>query len=1247
VLLAGGSALGSALASTLIFDAEAGSLLAGPNLATPRAGASATRLQDGSVLVAGGSDGSAELASCERFDSVSNVFLPVAESLATARRGHGAVLLPGNGSVLLFGGSSAGADLDSSERYLPWSGDLVAAGSIGAPRRGAADCAEAGRLLVLGGEGLATSMAFAFPSVTTDRFEYLPSETAHIAGAGFLPLETVTLQVTHMTGGCGCGEGHDPFSVTADAAGRIATTWFVDPDDSLGALFRMTADGADGRHAETVFADSPKVGSVDVGPQTPPSIAPGASATYLVTVNRGTGPGSNGSFTANMSITSALPAGVGATFVPAIVSFSPTQDSRTTTLTLTTTGATPPGSASFTVQASTSANDFATGTGTLSVQGSQTITFPPVADRVYGAAPFTLTATASSGLPVTFSLDSGPVSLADDLVTITGAGSVTVRASQAGNASYAPAPDVVRTFAITRAPLSATPANASREYGEPNPGFTGSLVGVQYADDITASYASVATAASAVGTYPITATLNDPDGKLGNYDVTLNEGTLTITVAPLSVTPANASREYGEPNPAFGGSIVGIKNGDDITATYASVATAASSVGTYPITATLDDPDNKLGNYDVTLNQGALTVTVAPLSVTPANASREYGEPNPALGGSIVGIKNGDDITATYASVATAASSVGTYPITATLDDPDNKLGNYDVTLNEGTLAITVAPLSVTPANASREYGEPNPGFGGSIVGIKNGDDITATYASVATAASSVGTYPITANLNDPDGKLGNYDVTLNEGTLTITVAPLSVTPANASREYGEPNPAFSGSIVGIKNGDDITATYASVATAASSVGTYPITATLDDPDNKLGNYDVTLNEGTLTITVAPLSVTPANASREYGEPNPGFGGSIVGIKNGDDITATYASVATAASSVGTYPITANLNDPDGKLGNYDVTLNEGTLTITVAPLSVTPANASRGYGAGNPPFSGSTVGLKNGDPITASYSCAANSFSPIGTYPITATLNDPSSKLGNYLVTLNTGTLTIGAATLTVQADDKTKVLGSANPVFTGTITGILNGDDITATYASPATASSPVGSYPIVPTLVDPDGKLSNYTVTVVNGTLSIRYAPAGTTCSGIASHQILQPINPNGTSVFKQKSSVPAKFRVCDAAGNSVALPNVVASFNLVQIVQGDGLAGRQRARRLDEHLVLLPLRSQRPAVDLRDQHEKPERELDVHVPHRLERRQRDPVHLRPEVTSRARPGSPGLCGDALRRTLPGPPQPFPGG
>src|SRR5947208_17133449 len=111
-------------------------------------------------------------------------------------------------------------------------------------------------------------------------------------------------------------------------------------------------------------------------------------------------------------------------------------------------------------------------------------------------------------------------------------------------------------------------------------------------------------------------TLSDPDGKMGNYRVTWPHGKLTINPAPLTVTAADAGRLYGDPNPSFIGTITGIKNADNITATYASTTTAASPVGAYPIVPTLVDPDHKLGNYIVTSNNGKLTVTPAPLAVT-------------------------------------------------------------------------------------------------------------------------------------------------------------------------------------------------------------------------------------------------------------------------------------------------------------------------------------------------------------------------------------------------------------------------------------------------------------------------------------------------------------------------------------------------------------------------------------------------------------------------------------------------------
>ena len=83
---------------------------------------------------------------------------------------------------------------------------------------------------------------------------------------------------------------------------------------------------------------------------------------------------------------------------------------------------------------------------------NQTITFPAIADHTFGDPVITLQAAASSGLPVTFSVVSGPATLANsNVLTLTGAGTVTMRASQLGNGLYNPASSVDATFAVEKA----------------------------------------------------------------------------------------------------------------------------------------------------------------------------------------------------------------------------------------------------------------------------------------------------------------------------------------------------------------------------------------------------------------------------------------------------------------------------------------------------------------------------------------------------------------------------------------------------------------------------------------------------------------------------------------------------------------------------------------------------------------------------------------------------------------------------
>jgi hypothetical protein len=82
-------------------------------------------------------------------------------------------------------------------------------------------------------------------------------------------------------------------------------------------------------------------------------------------------------------------------------------------------------------------------------RNNQTISFNPLPDKLVGDPPFSITATASSGLPVTFaSLTPAICTVNGNTVTLISTGTCTIQATQAGNAGFNPAPPITQVFAV-------------------------------------------------------------------------------------------------------------------------------------------------------------------------------------------------------------------------------------------------------------------------------------------------------------------------------------------------------------------------------------------------------------------------------------------------------------------------------------------------------------------------------------------------------------------------------------------------------------------------------------------------------------------------------------------------------------------------------------------------------------------------------------------------------------------------------
>ena len=263
------------------------------------------------------------------------------------------------------------------------------------------------------------------------------------------------------------------------------------------------------------------------------------------------------------------------------------------------------------------------------------------------------------------------------------------------------------------------------------------------------------------------------------------------------------------------------------------------------------------------------------------------------------------------------------------------------------------------------------------------------------------------------------------------------------------------------------------------------------------------------------------------------------------------ATFSTSLFTAGTHPLVATF----GGDTIFDVTPST-TLSIVVsqAPLTVIANSFTRPFGQANPPLTGTVAGIKNGDNITATFSTTATAASPVGSYPIVATLSDPDGRLPNYAVTTINGTLSIGQTPLTITADDRTKILNAPNPSFTAHYSGFVlgQGPDVLGgvlTCSTTAVTTSPVGSFPITCS-----GQTSgNYAITYVQGKLSIIFATVGLV-DGEPGHTILSPVAADGSSVFNARRTVPLKFRVGDVNGVSIGTPGTVTSLRIIQTITG---------------------------------------------------------------------------------------------
>ena len=383
------------------------------------------------------------------------------------------------------------------------------------------------------------------------------------------------------------------------------------------------------------------------------------------------------------------------------------------------------------------------GTG-VSLQ-SQAITFPAPGAQTYNS-PLVLAATATSGLPVTYTVSSGPATLSGNTLTFTGTGSVTVQASQAGNANYSAAIPVSETFTVN-------PASQTITFANPGP------------QNSTMPLTLAATASSGL---VVSYAVSSGPGKLSGSTLTFT-GTGSVTVQATQAGNA----DYNAATPV------------SVTFTVANLVAAAPTFslasGTYYAAQTVTISDATSGVTIYYTADGSFPTTASASCTSPCTLSVSSTSTMRAMA-----LGNGSSQSSTSFAVYTIAAvsptfslAGGTYTTPQTVTIADSTPGVTVYYTTNGTLPTTSSTactnpcgVSITATTTLRAMAAGN--------GISPSNPTAAVYTIAALAPTfspATGTYnaPQAVTLSDATPGVSIYYMT--NGSFPTTSSPSCTSP--------------------------------------------------------------------------------------------------------------------------------------------------------------------------------------------------------------------------------------------------------------------------------------------------------------------------------------------------------------------------------------------------------------------------------------------------------------------------------------
>jgi gliding motility-associated-like protein len=670
-------------------------------------------------------------------------------------------------------------------------------------------------------------------------------------------------------------------------------------------------------------------------------------------------------------------------------------------------------------------------------KAAQTITFASTASKTFGNPDFAAGASASSGLTVSYtSSNTGVATVSGSTIHIVGAGTSTITASQAGDASYLAATNATQTLTVDKATQTITfNALAAKAYGNVDfaPGASASSgLGITYASSNTAVATIVSNQVHIVGqgTANITASQSGDANRLAATDVVQS---LTVNKATVTVTAIAQAKIYGDNDPTFTYTATGVVGTDAPTGALSRLSpTTNVLIGTYAIDqGTLSYG----GNYNITYTGANLTINKRPITVLPTAKTKVYGDADPFLNQFQItagSLAPGDGTGDQYGRAA--GESVGSYLITLgtkkfyNLSNSTEVTANYDVTVQPAYVTITAKPITVNANAQTKTYGDADPALTYNNTSLAFSDSFSG--ALTRAAGEGFGTYAISK------GTLAlssNYTLTFNGNNLTIGKKTINVVANEQSITYGDPLPPITYTADALATGDSFTGQVD--GPAGTSVGTYYIN---QGSLALSANYTLNFTPAPFHINKKEINVIAVANSKTYGDTDPAFTYTADALVGTDSFSGSLTR--DPGETAGTYAINQGSLDLNG---NYHINYTGANLTIGKRDIAINAYAQNVPYGDADPAIGYSTTGntLVDGDAFTGAL--GREPGTAVGTYAITQNTLTVSNS-NSYNLTFNSAAYNIIPRPITVSSPFTVKIYGDADPALTYSITSgsLLSGD-------------------------------------------------------------------------------------------------------------------------------------------------------------------------------------------------------------